>query len=371
MNLTNNQCAILQAIRRRGGMSRIEIANDIGVTNGAVTRLTRELILLGLLEDGDKPIGQRGQPAIPLKISPMGGISCGISFGQRSVEFAALDFSGKVLMLETIETSSIDPEVVTAISQKLISKALKHRVRVTTRFLGLGVAVPAMFSAENSLLTSSAFKTWQQPNIREIFSKKISCPVWFENTGTAAAMAEYLAGSTVSARVSFVIYLSEGIGGGLIIDGRPYRGAFGNACEISVKFPIKAGPRPSYADLRQSLGLDTVGIELAKQIEMLWSQNDQRLVHWSEHAALQVIELCSAIHSFFDPDMIVLAGRLPRSMLEHMGQRVVEALEGEGRIQPTPKVIASELGSSITAVGAASIPTLNFVRATPLGAEIA
>ena len=369
MKLSENQCAVLRAVRRKGEMTRAELFREIGLTNGAISRIAKELLLLGFLEEGEKLSGRRGQPARPLRLSPGGGISFGLSFGLRSAEFVALDYSGKVLKLDTVPIDEPDPRVIASIGERFIRKFLAGREFGAARILGLGVAVPGIFLGENALATSDWFGNWRNPDVRKLFAGHVDGPIWFENTGTAAAMAEHIAGSASRADVSFVVYLSHGIGGGLIIDGRPFRGASGNACEISTVFPVGAGPRPSVRDLLEEIEVE-VGIDNREaMLRNMWTAGDNALLNWAQRAGNQLLELCSRITYFYDPGVIVLAGRLPWEMLDHMARNISADMERTVLPSYEPEILASRLGSSVAAIGAASLPTMQTAGTQFLGKD--
>ena len=358
MKLSENQCAVLRAVRRKGEMTRVELFREIGLTNGAISRIAQELLLLGFLEEGEKLSGRRGQPARPLRLSPGGGISFGLSFGLRSAEFVALDYSGKVLKLETIPIDEPAPRVIASIGEESIRKFLAEREFRAARILGMGVAVPGIFLGEDALSTSDWFRSWRSPDVRKLFAVHVGGPIWFENTGTAAAMAEHVAGSASSAKVSFVVYLSHGIGGGLIIDGVPFRGASGNACEISTVFPVGAGPRPSVRDLRDEVEVSAGNDGMEAMLQNMWTAGNSKLLDWTRRAGNQLVELCSRITYFYDPNVIVLAGRLPWEMLDHMARNISADMERTIPPPYEPEILASRLGNSVAAIGAASLPTM-------------
>jgi glucokinase len=72
---------------------------------------------------------------------------------------------------------------------------------------------------------------WRDEPLRAELADRIDLPLIIENDANAAAWAEYRFGAARAERVVVCVTLGTGIGGGLVIDGDIYRGAFGIACE--------------------------------------------------------------------------------------------------------------------------------------------
>ncbi len=96
-----------------------------------------------------------------------------------------------------------------------------------------GVAIAALVNTRHGSVLAS-------PNLPELdgielapdISSRLAIPVLLENDATAAAIGERWLGASKDADHSIFVTLGTGIGGGLILDGRPYRGADGTAGEI-------------------------------------------------------------------------------------------------------------------------------------------
>ncbi len=68
--------------------------------------------------------------------------------------------------------------------------------------------------------------------VRDRLAAALGVPVVVENDASAGAVGEWVAGAGRGARFLLGVWLGTGIGGGLVLDGRPYRGAFGGAGEL-------------------------------------------------------------------------------------------------------------------------------------------
>jgi glucokinase len=85
---------------------------------------------------------------------------------------------------------------------------------------------------EGRILSSPNLYELDEQPLAETLSRELSVKVVIENDATAAAIGEHWQGSSKSVENSIFVTLGTGIGGGLILDGRPFRGADGTAGEI-------------------------------------------------------------------------------------------------------------------------------------------
>ena len=359
--LSENQSTVLRHVRSTDGISRVALVERTGLSSGAITRITRELLLMGCIEEGERQRSRRGQPPKMLRIAPDGGYAFGLSFGVRCMEFVLCDFKGTILHRRERPLSDPDPERVAAHCAEEITALNTDLGLPPERVLGLGIAVPAMFGEDCQLITSSWFAAWQQNDVGTRFATEVNLPVQLVNTGTAAAMAENMFGEARNEKISFTLYLSHGIGGGLVVDGAPYRGQHGNACEVSMMFPASKGSRPSLQDLEAALAKAHNVPPGPIDYDTLLIRGDTALLRWIDRATGEVRELLRQIQMLYDPGAIVLAGRLPEAILRRIHFGVTAEKIDPGVRSPEAKILLSRLGPKVAALGAASQCILQIV----------
>jgi glucokinase-like ROK family protein len=123
----------------------------------------------------------------------------------------------------------------------LVSDAIKHAHKRSLRLLGLGLATPGTVDLEKGLLIFAPNLHWHNVPFREIFSSATNLKVFIENDANAAAVAEHLFGTAKENSDFIFVFAGVGIGGGLYLNGKLYRGHNGFAGEIGHS-PIMAGP---------------------------------------------------------------------------------------------------------------------------------
>ncbi|MDY3762663.1 MAG: ROK family protein [Candidatus Ventricola sp.] len=96
----------------------------------------------------------------------------------------------------------------------------------------IGVGVPGLFDNKTGMIPFCTNLGWHDiPFVAEM-KKHLDTPVYGDNDATVAGLAESVAGVSAGIRDSVFLTLGTGVGGGIIIDGKPYSGAHGCGSEI-------------------------------------------------------------------------------------------------------------------------------------------
>jgi glucokinase-like ROK family protein len=116
--------------------------------------------------------------------------------------------------------------------ENIIQKALEAGEEFKLRRLGIGLGVAGLVDARHSKLVFAPNLRWHDVPFREMWTQRFNMPVFVENEANAAALGEYYFGAARD--VQSLIYLSAGVGlgAGIIIDGKLFRGSGGYAGEV-------------------------------------------------------------------------------------------------------------------------------------------
>src|SRR3954468_10658451 len=96
----------------------------------------------------------------------------------------------------------------------------------------VGFGIPALVEQETGVSRWSTHLPLEDVPFRDLMSERLGLPVEVDNDSNAALIAEHRAGAAKGARHAALIALGTGIGGGLLLDGRIYRGAHGFGAEL-------------------------------------------------------------------------------------------------------------------------------------------
>jgi glucokinase len=194
----------------------------------------------------------------------------------------------------------------------------------------VGVGVPSVVEFSRGLVRSSVNVPLADIPLREVLSERLGLPSYVDNDATCAGIAEAL-GTTPAVESLVILTLGTGVGGGIVIGGRPYRGATGAAAELGhtiIAVPDhppadQTFPRPgSLERLASGTALDRLAEELAaagKLPQAEGASNGRALLAAARagepaaQAALHryahyvAIGVANAINCF-DPEVVALGG---------------------------------------------------------------
>lgn len=359
LNLSINQRRVLDLVRRHARIPRADIAPLTGLTPGAISRLVRELIEMGLLRELERISGMRGQPAQPLGISGEGGVSIGISLPYGRLDVVALDYAGNQITLRKVpfEGRSFD-ELRDALMVQLDSVLQDPNV-LNLRFTGMGLALPGYLQAErsNDFFVPSTLDWLDVPQLAKWLAKIYQTVVFVENIANAAAIAEAYAGQDAALDNLVAINLGHGVGCGLVLSGRVHRGFGGLAGEVGSLFPLLQ-PRPSSHDLVTVMRSAGRSVPTVDDLISHSVVGDDLLESWVERAAQQLYPLIRMLHLVTAPQKIVITGMLPDSIAKPLAERLAKQLDSDAEetSRPPTQIRQSQLATFSSAIGGAWLP---------------
>lgn len=358
--LSSDQKRIVWHIKTHGPAARSAIALDLDMHNASVTRLTRELMMLGCLEEQDGQLASRGRPVVPLELSGRAGYAAGAMAHPGWLELVFVDFAGTVLARHHETFASADPRVfIERIGVLLNELALKANL-IRSRFLGLGVAIagPTMSGNASRRWTVKWLEGWREVDHPDFFESVLGMPVWVENEATLAGLADFYDSGLIGHCSSAIsLFIGHGVGGSIILRRDVLSGEFGNSGDLGRLFPSLDQPRPSGVDLMREI--NRAGSELAslRDIETCLATHADVITAWLDRAAEQVMPLVASGAAWLDPGAIIVSGSLPLAILNAIGDRVRTAEWMFGLTpMPRPTFYVTKLGSWATPIGAAMLP---------------
>ena len=355
-DLSASSRQVVDVVWRRGPSSRSEIAIGAGLTKPAISQIVDDLTLRGLLTEQPARKGQRGQPARPLVVNGDAAFSVGVNFSHSYVETALIDLAGQLIGLAKSRIASPTPENLTYAVRSDMQKIISHKGLDQARLLGIGMSMPADLNSEGRWVPHAHFPSLAGHDVKGEFEDLFGASVVLDNDGRVCALGERVMGVGKAFRTFMLVHLGHGVGGGLIIDGRPYRGVIGNAGILGQFYPYGA-QRPSALDLLELLNTEGFKVGDFDGIADLPSAAASTLERWIERAADQLTSDLFRVSRFFGPEAIILAGRLPSEILSAVAARIdFETVRPPRDYLPMAPVIASSLHTTAGAVGAASLP---------------
>jgi predicted NBD/HSP70 family sugar kinase len=244
-----NRRRVINALRTHGMISRAEIARRTGLSRSTVSSLVAELQADGLVVEreeqgeahgdersGDERYarGRSGRPPILLSFDASAGAALGIDFGHSHLRVAVADLSSTILAeravpLDTDHAAHEGLDVALDLIEEVLGEAGVDRSRV----IGAGLGLPGPIDQADGVIGSSAILPgWVGVAAAEELRRRLDVPVNVDNDANLGALAEFTHGAGRGASDIVYLKVSSGIGAGLILGGRLYRGWGGMAGEL-------------------------------------------------------------------------------------------------------------------------------------------
>ena len=240
-----NKESILEMIRwAPEGISRAEIAQQLGVSRATVSAVVDRLIDSGLVLERGEGVSRGGRRPIVLEITGDGGRVVGVDIGATHLTVILTDLRGRILS-ET--QSSID---VLGGADGTLHKVCEQ-VRETVTRVGcawdeihaIGVGVPGpVITSEGIVSTPPLMPGWDGFPIRDFLVEQWGTTVTVDNDADLGALGEWAYGAGQQVSSLTYIKIGTGIGCGILLDGRIYHGVQGTAGEIGHMTISADGP---------------------------------------------------------------------------------------------------------------------------------
>jgi len=237
-----NLSLVLRLIHNQSSLSRAQLANITGLNKSTVSSLVDELIARNLVLETGSNTGGTGRPATLLEVNRGAGYILGVELGVDFISVAVTDFLGSIIWRKS-ENADPPEDQGKMIDQtlRIVKEALAAGKKKNYRFLGMGLATPGTVDVHKGMLIFAPNLHWRNVPFAKIFSEQTKLKVFVENDANAAAMAEHIFGSARQCQDFLFVFAGVGIGGGLFLNGKIYRGKNGYAGEIGHS-PIMAEP---------------------------------------------------------------------------------------------------------------------------------
>lgn len=365
-DLTADQKRLVWRLRLDGPTSRSDLALRLNMHGASITRLARELIMLGCVDEEESASAGRGRPAVPLKLSGRVGYSVGAMAHPGWLEIVLVDFAGKVLARRQEAFNSPDPRAfIERVDACMRDLALNSDV-IRSRLLGLGVAIPGATTTQSPdhRWTVKWLEGWRHVEHPGFFEQVLGLPVWVENEATLAGLADYYeSGLMKRCRSAISLFVGHGVGGSIISQRHIAPGEYGNAGDLGRLYPALDKPRPSGIDLLRDINAAGGSMASLLDIEAGLERHADVIRAWVERASRQLIPLAASGAAWLDPGAIILSGSLPTPILAALCDRISQAEWIFGLTpMPRPTFYATELGSWATPIGAATLPLHAIMR---------
>ena len=328
----HNRLAVLAELRKRGIASRAELARGTELSIPTVTTIGQEFVALGVVHEGDFGPSGGGRPARLLKLIPSSRNVLAIDLSGPKVQAARIDLAGELHLLEP------GPSPAPGLEQPLLAwlaTVLAGSEAAGATISALALAVPGVVDYANTKVRLAPSLEWDDADVGKLLRDSSGLPVLLENDVNALAIGETTVGVGDGRRNVVFLAIAAGIGVGLVVDGKLFRGAHHAAGEVG--YSLLPGLPESGLDLGASGPLERHLLDIAAGCVV-----DGRLdLSCSEHQAAfedlvdGVRLLLHNVACVVDPELVVVTwtadpeGRLAKRIRERWaGPLPVKVLAG-------------------------------------------
>lgn len=378
---TETAMAVLDLVRRESPISRVELSHTTGLTETSISKTVRRLLEAGLVEEAGQDSTGRGKSRTMLRLAPTAMHALGIVLDDTRIQCVLTDFSGALLVSRELSGTRGDlPHVVTERVSAAVLEMIDIAGITASSVAGACLASPGRFDEEKKRLRMSVVASeWEDYDVQEQFTALTSIPAHLEKDYGCAALAEHWVARDTSSDF-ITVYLANGIGAGIVIDGELYGGTSSNAGEIGHISLDPDGPEcscgsrgclervaaPQYlvaaaiADgalatrLELVGGRDTIRADFEK-IAQAAAIGDDGAVRLIGGAAEWLAQAVVGLANTLDSKEIILAGPALELVGDIYAATIREALERRFFLRPVHEVSVrlSGLGLDGAALGAA------------------
>ncbi|WDZ55052.1 ROK family transcriptional regulator [Paenibacillus polymyxa] len=229
-----NKSIVLERIRLHAPLSRAQLSSQTGLNKATVSNLVAELITDGLVYETGLGESSGGRKPLMLLFNSRAGFVLGIEVSVQYIKGALTDLSGTIETELTLSLNQHDPAFIMEQIRKLVQELMQATPSSPHGIVGIGLGVPGMVDETGTVLFAPNLG-WEEVPLRQQLEAELGMPVVVDNEANVGAQGELYYGMDGDHRqqVRDLVYISagSGIGAGIIIDGKPYQGAWGYAGE--------------------------------------------------------------------------------------------------------------------------------------------
>ncbi len=364
-----NQRTVYDSLQRLGSASRAELARRTGLSKPTISLAVADLERAGMVRPaGQKPPAGLGRTSLLYEPDPTAGYVLGLDIGRRWIRSAIADLSGELLsradLPQNAESTTELVELASQASARARTSAGISAQAIAGAFVG-GPGVPDRPSRRFRYAPN--LPGWSEPGMLDQLAEALGCPLDSDNDVACATVAEAAHGAAIGAANFVYLWIGSGVGLGIWIDGRLYRG-HGSAGEVGF-MPLAAttgtdNSRLSAIERREGLVERAVGadgvLRAARALglrEVASAKDVFALARAGTQVALDVVELegkriahvVAAVVAVLDPGLLVLGGAVGRN-----ADQLTAPLSDElARLTPLrPRIVGAHLGDDAVLLGA-------------------
>ena len=228
-----NRAVLIDLLRRRGQCTRAMLAKEAGLQQATVSNIINDFIRNGLVVETGFVEGQKGRRSIGVTLNSEAYKTIGVKLTRNHIIVGLFDITGKQYQTERYAINMTEGSVAAMQLMKDSIQKLLDENR-GDHVVGIGVATPGPFMrSEGRIILMSEFPGWEKIHIIDELKETFQMPVVVEHDANCCAVAEWWLGKhRRDSGTLMAVIAGQGIGAGIIVDGKLLLGSMGIAGEI-------------------------------------------------------------------------------------------------------------------------------------------
>lgn len=229
---------VFDRVRALGLMPRVDLARDLGVSPASVTAIVSDLIAAGFLQEVATPRvpgdTARGRPPVALGIRPDMRIVAGIKMSDHTHTAVLTDFAGGQIADASLPrtSTSLATQDLLDDAVAVLDAVLSNAGLPRNALAAVGLGLPGLVDHKSGQAVWSPLLSDRAVPLKDALQDRLGLPVHVDNDANLVTLAEMWFGSGRGLADFAVLTIEHGIGMGLVLDHKLYRGAQGLGTEI-------------------------------------------------------------------------------------------------------------------------------------------
>lgn len=245
--LEQRELAILQLIHSGMNNSRLELARQADLSPSSITAIVQRLIKKGLVVESEPSTSQLGRRPVPLQVRRDAAYLLGVDLGSFFLRIVITDVNGEIVFRSQTRTDmKVGRERVLEKTFLSVHQAIRESNIPQNLIKGIGIAHSGVIDSEAGVVLSyprpGQMTEWKNVPLRARFEKEFNLPCLLEDSVRTSTIAEKCFGAGRELSDFLYVDVGMGIGAGIFLDGKLYRGSGGRAGEFGHITVNESGP---------------------------------------------------------------------------------------------------------------------------------
>lgn len=226
----SNRKRIIKLLLEKNEITKLDISRDLDISVTTVSTNINELKDLHVVEDVRSLESTGGRKAISIKIDENCRYSIGIALTTHHIKISVVNLKGEVVGQVRQRHNHKGLDNIILLIKSYLEEIVKKFKLTPDNLLGIAFSIPGLVDSEKGIIKNCYFLGVSNYNLKEKFAY-MNVPVYVDNEANLSAFYEFLNKNDDTGSLLYVS-ITEGLGLGIVVDGKIYRGTNNSAGEM-------------------------------------------------------------------------------------------------------------------------------------------